>query len=54
MCTNPTFQPSLSPHTVLQIIDSPLDVGFTLVTNIAKGLAAMIDQCDQVHLAEEE
>lgn len=55
MRTNSTFQPPpLSPHTALQIIEGPYDISFILVTNIAKGLAATVDQHDQMHSAEKQ
>ena len=55
MRSNPAFQPPpLSPRTALQIVEGPHDVGLVLVTNIAKGLAATLERCDQAYAEEKD
>lgn len=53
MCTNPNLQPPpLSSYTALQAIKELFDISFTLVTNITKGLAVILNKHNQEHFAE--
>jgi len=56
MHTNPAYQPPpLSPWMILQALTNhPDEIGFIFVANIAKGLAATIEQHDQTHHLEKQ